>query len=51
MLEILYKSIKGGSVAALNRYFESNQCEEIPNLIKKQLKIMMKKFGIKLMSI
>ena len=32
------KSIKGGRVAALNRYFESNQCEEILNTIKKHLK-------------
>ena len=33
------KSIKSGRVAALNRYFESNQCEEILNIIKKHLKI------------
>ena len=33
------KSIKGGRVAALNRYFESNQCEEILKIIKKHLKI------------
>ena len=33
------KSIKGGRVAALNRYFESNQCEEILNTIEKHLKI------------
>ena len=33
------KSIKGGRVAALNRYFESNQCEESLNIIKKHLKI------------
>ena len=33
------KSIKGGRVAALNRYFESNQCEEILNIIKKHLKL------------
>ena len=32
------KSIKGGREAALNRYFESNQCEEILNIIKKHLK-------------
>ena len=28
------KAIKGGKVAALNRYFESNQCEKILNTIK-----------------
>ena len=28
------KSIKGGRVGAFNRYFESNQCEEIQNTIK-----------------
>ena len=33
------KSIKGGRVAALNRYFESNQCEEILNTSKKLLKM------------
>ena len=33
------KSIKGGRVAASKRYFESNQCEEILNTIKKHLKI------------
>ena len=27
--DFIRRSIKGGSVAALNRYFESNQCEEI----------------------
>ena len=32
------KSIKGGRVAAFNRFFESNQCEEILNTIKKHLK-------------
>ena len=32
-------SIKGGKVTALNRYFESSQCEEILNIIKKHLKI------------
>ena len=37
--DFMHKSIKGGRVAALNRYFESNQCEEILNIIKKQLKI------------
>ena len=29
------KSIKGAGVADLNRYFESNQCEEILNIIEK----------------
>ena len=28
------RSIKGGRVAALNRYFESSQCDEILNIIK-----------------
>ena len=32
--DFIRKSIKGGRVAALNRYFESNQCEEILNTIK-----------------
>ena len=32
------KSNKGGRVAASNRYFESNQCEEILNTIKKTFK-------------
>ena len=36
--DFIRKSIKGGRVAALNRYFESNQCKEI-NTIKKHLKI------------
>ena len=33
------KSIKGGRVLALNRYFESNQFDEIMSTIKKLLKI------------
>ena len=33
------KSIKGGRCGAFIRYFESNQCEEILNTIKKHLKI------------
>ena len=33
------KSIKGGRCVAFIRYFESNQCEEILNTIKKHLKI------------
>ena len=37
--DFIRKSIKGGRVAALNRYFESNQCEEILNFIKKHLKL------------
>ena len=37
--DFIGKSIKGGRVAALNRYFESNQCEEILNIIKKHLKV------------
>ena len=32
-------SIKGRKVSALNRYFESNRCEEILNVIEKHLKI------------
>ena len=35
----LLEPIKGGRVAALSRYFESNQCEEILNTIKKSSKI------------
>ena len=37
--DFIRKSIKGGRVGAFNRYFESNQCEEILNTIKKHLKI------------
>ena len=37
--DFIRKSIKGGRVGAFNRYFESNQCEEILNIIKKHLKI------------
>ena len=37
--DFIRKSIKGGRVAAFTRYFESNQCEEILNTIKKHLKI------------
>ena len=33
------KSIKGGRCGAFIRYFESNQCEEILNTIKKHSKI------------
>ena len=33
------KSIKGGRVVALNRYFESNQFDEIMSTIKRHLKI------------
>ena len=35
----LRRSIKGGTVGSLNRYFESNQFEEPINIFKKQLKI------------
>ena len=38
MYGFIRKSIKGGKVGAFNRYFESNQCEEILNTIKKHLK-------------
>ena len=37
--DFIRKSIKGGRVGAFNRYFESNQCEEMLNIIKKHLKI------------
>ena len=37
--DFIRKSIKGGRVAALNRYFESNRCEEILNTIKRHLKM------------
>ena len=37
--DFIRKSIKGRRVSALNRYFESKQCEEILNTIKKHLKI------------
>ena len=37
--DFIRKSIKGGRIAAFNRYFESNQCEEILNIIKKHLNI------------
>ena len=37
--DFIRKSIKGGRVAALNRYFESNQCEQFLSIIKKHLKI------------
>ena len=37
--DFIRKSIKGGRVRAFNRYFESNQCEEILNIIIKHLKI------------
>ena len=31
--------MKGGRVGASNRYFESNQCEEILNIIEKHSKL------------
>ena len=37
--DFIRKSIKGGRVGAFNKYFESNQCEEILNTIKTHLKI------------
>ena len=37
--DFIRKSIKGGKVADLNRHFESNQCEEKLNTIKKHFKI------------
>ena len=36
--DFIRKSLKGDRVAALNRYFESNQCEEILKIIKKHSK-------------
>ena len=36
---MLRKSIKGGKKTALNRYFESNQCEELLNTTKELLKL------------
>ena len=36
--EFIRKSNKSGKVAAFNRYFKSNQCEEISNTIKKTFK-------------
>ena len=37
--DFVRKSIKGGRVGAYNRYFESNQCEKILNIIRKHLKM------------
>ena len=37
--DFIRKSIKEGRVFALNRYFESNQCDEILNIIKRHLKL------------
>ena len=37
--DFIRKSIKGGRVGAFNRYFESNQFDEIMSTIKKHLKI------------
>ena len=37
--DFICKSIKGERVAALTRYFESNQCDEVLDTIKKHLKI------------
>ena len=37
--DFIRKSVKGGRCGAFIRYFESNQCEEILNTIKKHLKI------------
>ena len=35
--DFVRKPIKGGRVAAFNRYFQLNQCQEIPSTIKKHL--------------
>ena len=37
--DFIRKSIKGGRCGSFIRYFESNQCEEILNTIKKHLKL------------
>ena len=37
--DIIRRSKKGGKVSSLNRFFESSQCEENLNSIKKHLKI------------
>ena len=37
--DFIRKSIKGGRCGAFIRYFESNQCEEILNTLKKHLKV------------
>ena len=39
VLDFIHRSIKSARVGALNRYFESNQCDKILNVINKQLKI------------
>ena len=36
--DFIRRSIKGGRVVGYKRYFESSQCEEILNTIKKHLK-------------
>ena len=41
--DIIRRSVKGGRVGAFNRYFESNQCEELLNIITKHLKKMIMK--------
>ena len=33
--DFIRKSIKGGTVSALNKYFESKHCGEIPNTMKR----------------
>ena len=37
--DFIRKYIKGGRVGAFNKYFESNQCEEVLNVVKKHLKL------------
>ena len=44
--EFICKSIKGGRIAALNRYFESKQCDELLNTIKNNQKQMIKNLRI-----
>ena len=36
--DFIRRSINGGRVGAFNRYFESKQCEEVLNTIKKTFK-------------
>ena len=49
--DFVRRSIKGGRVNAFNRYFESNQCQEILNTNKKHFTKMITKFQMKSMNI
>ena len=44
--DFLRRSIKGGRVAAFNRFVESSQCEEVLNTIGKQLRINVNEISI-----